>query len=454
MKGSKDLTKGNIIRGLFGLAMPIIATNFIQIAYSMIDMIWVGKLGSNAVAAVGTASFFINLALALFALVVTGSGINIAQSMGAKKEEDVKIYINNGFIMSFILAMIYSGIVIIFRKNIIGFFDLGNYDVEKMAMQYLIISAIGILFMYFNALFVSIFNSLGNSKMPFKINTIGFILNVILDPILIFGWLGLPRLGVLGAALASLIARILVSILFYIMSRKYIRILRGGIKIDIKKAFKVLKLGAPFTVQRVTFTAIGIVMAKIISEWGATAIAVQKVGLQIESISYMTIGGLHGAMTAFVGQNYGSKDYNRIKEGYKSAVFITVCFGLITTTIFTLFPYEIFSIFLKDPVSIEMGIYYVRIIGFSQVFMCMEIVTNASFSGVGKTQIPSFISIIFTSLRIPLAIFLSRTALGLNGVWWSISITSMIKGTLLVSWFVIYLNTVLRKKLNNITLVT
>ena len=438
MSKSLDLTKGNIPRGLMGFAIPIIATNFIQTAYNLVDMIWIGKLGSGAVAAVGTATFFVSLALSLSELIATGSAVRISQSIGADKKEDAKTYIDNGFFMAFILAVIYSTIVIIFRKDVIGFFELGSADMERDAITYLVISMISVIFMYFNTMFVSIANSVGESVGPFKINVIGFIFNAVLDPLFIFGFLNIKGYGVLGAAIATLISRILVTALFLINTKRTFEASEKKFRFDIVKAKDVLILGAPYALQRVLFSLIGIIMAKIIASWGATAIAVQKIGVQIEAISFMTIAGLNRAMRTFVGQNYGAEKLDRIKEGYKVGLILSIIFGLITTVLLVFFSEEIFSVFLNEDRALSMGIKYLKIIGYSQVFMCIEIISGASFNGLGKTYVPSIISIIFTSLRIPLAIFLSRTALGLDGVWWTISISSIAKGILLTLLFLLY----------------
>lgn len=317
MNNSMNLTKGDIPKGLMKFAIPIIATNFIQTAYNMVDMIWVGKLGSGAVAAVGTATFFVSLALSLSELIATGSAVRISQSVGAGKGKDAKAYIGNGFFMAFIIALIYSVLVIGFRKQIIGFFELGQVSIEKDARTYLVISMISVVFMYFNTMCVSVSNSMGDSKSPFKINTLGFILNAVLDPILIFGILNIQGLGVLGAGVATLISRMFVSLSFIIEGRETFQVSKEKFKFDKAKALDVLNLGAPYALQRVLFSSIGIIMAKIIAGWGATAIAVQKIGVQIEAISFMTIAGLNRAMRTFVGQNYGAGKIDRIKEGYK-----------------------------------------------------------------------------------------------------------------------------------------
>lgn len=447
MEGHNDLTEGKIAATLLKLSLPIIATNFIQTTYGMVDMIWVGKLGSEAVAAVGTASFFINLSLAIFSMVSVGSGIKIAHCIGAKKLEDAKVYIRNGFLMAVCMAFLYSVIVSVFRYKIIGFFQLGDVEIERMAINFLMISMIGVIFSYCNTLFSFIFNSMGNSKVPLRSNTVGFFANMILDPILIFGLGNFRGFGVIGAALATLIANILVTVIFYVKSKNYFNIFDREIKFNKEKIKEVITMSIPITFQRVIFIVISILIAKIVVTWGPTAIAIQKVGVQIESISYMTIGGLQGAIAAFVGQNFGAKKLNRIKEGYFKAILITISFGILISVVFILFPREIFSIFIREEESLKLGADYMRILGFSQVFMCVELMTVGAFNGLGKTYMPPIVSIIFTALRIPAAIVLSSdTLFKLNGVWMSIALSSVLKGIILSVWFVIILRQVIVRK--------
>lgn len=440
LKSKNNLTEGNIVSTLLKLSVPIIATNFIQTAYGMVDMIWIGRLGSKSVAAVGTASFFVNLAMALFTIVIIGSGVKIAHSIGAGDREGAEEYIKSGFIMSFVLAILYAIFILLFKNRLIGFFDLGDPEVERMAVQYLVISMVGVLFMCFNNLYSNIFNSYGNSIVPFRVNSIGLLLNIFLDPVLIFGLGFIPPMGVAGAAVATVMCRLLVLVVFYSSGRRYFQVFGKDIKFNGEKAKSVLKMGLPITAQRVTFIFISIMIAKIIASWGPTAIAVQKVGLQIESISYMTIGGLQGAIAAFIGQNYGANKFKRIREGYYKSLGMTLVFGLAVTTVFLVFPEQIFKIFLNEEESLKIGVYYMRILGISQAFMCMELLTVGAFNGIGKTYVAPLISVTFTALRIPIALVLSSDNLfKLNGIWMSISVSSIIKGVLLVSLFIYYL---------------
>ena len=139
-----------------------------------------------------------------------------------------------------------------------------------------------------------------------------------------------------------------------------------------------------------------------------------------------------------MGQNYGAKNYDRIAKTYKIVLSNILILGGIITIIFVFFPRPLYGMFFKDEKMIALGISYLSIVGFSQLFMCAEITTSGAFNGMGKTLQPTVISIIFTSLRIPIALILIPL-LGLNGIWWSISLTSIAKGILVVILFLIVL---------------
>lgn len=212
------------------------------------------------------------------------------------------------------------------------------------------------------------------------------------------------------------------------------RILSGGIlkynfrlKTDKHKVKEIIRLGFPMALQRVLFTVINILIAKIIAIFGSDAIAAQKVGLQIESIAYMIIGGLNGAVASFVGQNFGSGKFKRIKDGYKSALVVGMSYALIMAGVFLLLNRPMIKMFISDEGTIEIAASYLKAVAFSQVFSSVEMISNGMFTGIGKPKIPAFISIIFTALRIPLALVFIQPY-GINGVWMSIALSSILKG--------------------------
>lgn len=436
MENKVDLTSGNISKTLLRLSLPIMGTSFIQMAYNMIDMIWVGKIGSEAVAAVGTAGFFPWLAMAFVAISRVGAEVMVAQSIGKDDKDSAKGYIKSSIEINIILSTLYMFTLIVLNKQLVGFFNLGDSNVIKMSEEYLVIIAFSMIFYFVNPILTAIFNGLGNSKIPFFINTVGLIINIILDPILIFGING-KGLGVNGAALATSLAQVVVTLSFIIVIIKtkndYFKI-KFFKSIDKKIYKEVLKLGFPVALQSGLFTIFAMIIGVVVASFGPEAIAAQKVGSQIESISWMVCEGIGYALSSFVGQNYGAGKIDRVEKGCKSALLISIVLGIINTLLLVFFARELFSLFINETEAIKKGASYLIIIGYSQVFMCVEIVVAGIFRGLGKPLIPSIIMIVLTGLRIPMAYLLS-SVIGLNGVWWSLTISSILKG---VSLYILF----------------
>lgn len=426
-----DLTKGKVFSVIAALALPIMGSSLLQFTYNIIDMIWVGRLGSNAVASIGSSSLYINIGNAINSLVVIGAGIKVAHSIGEKNNKAVKEYINSGIIINTFIGIIFGLLLFIMGKALIGFLGINNYQVEKDAYHYLLINVFVLFISFFNMMYTRIIGSFGNNKLAFNINATGVLLNIILDPICIY----YLKLGVIGAAVGTLVANIVMFIMF--------RIFTNGIfnydfssKIDYKKIKEIIKLGLPMASQRVLFTIINIFLAKIIAFFGSDAIAAQKIGVQVESVAYMVIGGLNGAVASFTGQNFGAKEYDRIKKGYKSSLLVGMSYGLFIALIFLVFNKSIIKIFVSEETTIKIAAAYLVAVAYSQIFSAIEMITNGYFTGIGKPNIPATISIIFTALRIPLALILIKP-LGVNGIWASICITSILKGVLAFSCYLI-----------------
>lgn len=417
-----DLTKGRVLSVISALALPIMGSSLLQFTYNLIDMMWVGRLGSNAVASIGSSSLYVNMGNSLISMAVIGTGIKTAHAIGKKKNDEVQEYINCGIIINMIIGIIFGLVLIFMGKSFIGFLNLGNDEVERNAYYYLALNAPILFFAFFNMMYTRILGSFGNNSLAFKINGVGVALNIILDPLCIYTL----KFGVIGAGVSTLIANVIMFILF--------RILSGGIlnykfklRTDYNKIKEIIHLGFPMSLQRVLFTVINIILAKIIAIFGSDAIAAQKVGLQIESIAYMIIGGLNGAVASFVGQNFGAGKFKRIKDGYKSALVVGMSYALIMAAVFLLLNRPMIKMFISDEGTIEIAASYLKAVAFSQVFSAVEMISNGMFTGIGKPKIPAFISIIFTALRIPLALVFIQPY-GINGVWMSIALSSILKG--------------------------
>lgn len=424
-----DLTKGKVLTVLTALAVPIMGSSLLQFTYNLVDMLWVGGLGSDAVASVGSSSFFIGLGYSINSLVVIGAGIKISHAIGGKDNNNVKEYINTGIAINFFIAIVYALILIFLGKNFIGFLNLGNPIVERDSYYYLAINGPILYFSFFNFLYSRIFGSFGNNSDALKINAIGIAVNIILDPIFIY----IFKFGVIGAALATLIANVIMYVLYKVKSKGLLKYDRS-LNVNYEKVKEVAKLGFPMAFQRVLFTLVNIVLARIIAIFGTNAIAAQKIGLQIESITYMVIGGLNGAISSFTGQNFGAKKFKRINDGYNTALAIGISYSILMSLIFIFFKEPIIKLFIRDVDTSLIAYGYLQAVAYSQAFSTIEMVSNVLFTGLGKPKIPATISIIFTVLRIPMALVLIKYY-GINGIWWSIAISSVLKG---VAAYLIY----------------
>ena len=437
------------LKQLIRLALPVIATSFMSMAYNFINIIFVGKLGSNSVAAVGSAGFYMNLSWGISALLTVGAGIKVSHAIGEKNLNLAKSYVRSGILAVIVVAIAYYLLIALTRNYLIGLIKLNNPEIEQSAAGYLLLIGLSIPFTFQNLFFTSVFIGYGDSRSPFRINAIAFVLNMILDPLLIF----VAGLGIQGAAIATVLSQALATLLFYRKLNLTEALRPVGVTYRQIHLKNMVGLGISPAIQRVSFTIIAIMMARIISNWGATAIAVQKVGVQIEAISYMTAGGFMSALASISGKAYGAKDYHKQWNAFRSGMFLAFVVGLITSTALIAFPKTLFSIFLHETNSIAMGRNYLIILGFSQLFMCMELMATGAFFGWGRTNIPAITGISLTALRIPMAIVLIHLwKHSLSSVWWSISISSIAKGTLLVTLYIILFKLFIKKYSTNFKL--
>ena len=437
MKTRINLLEGNILPALSALALPIMATSLIQMAYNLIDMIWIGKIGASAVASVGAAGMFMWLSNGLATLAKMGGQIKVGHALGAQKKEDATSYAQSSIQMGIVFAIGFGILSVVFADEMIGFFQLNSAQVIQDAKLYLMITCGLVIFSFMNQIFTGILTAMGNSRTSFIATGIGLVLNIVLDPLFIFGFGVIHPMGVAGAAIATVLAQLVVMLLFlHTILRD--TVLFSNVHIlhsySSQHTREIFRIGLPSAVQSMLFSGISMVIARLIAGWGDAAVAVQKVGSQIESISWMTAEGYAAALNSFVAQNHGAKNTDRIREGYRLSMIVMLSWGVFCSLVLIVFPQLIFQVFIQEAEVLPMGVDYLRILGVSQLFMCMEITTAGAFSGLGKTLPPSIVSITLTGARIPMAILLGRW-LGLNGVWWAITISSIGKGIVLLGWF-------------------
>lgn len=436
-KSQIKLTEGSIYKSLMKLALPIMASSFLSTAYNITDMAWIGKLGSKAVAGVGVGGMYVWLSQGLASLARMGGQVYVAQSLGRNEKKEARHYSVASVKMVVIFGIVFGLISILFADALVAFFALDDEITEKYAKIYLMITCGLIVFSYFNYVMTGLYTAQGDSKTPLKANAAGLVANMILDPVLIFGVGPIKGIGVQGAAVATVLSQVIVTLLLIpgvIRTKNYDNILKGIKwlkKTDGIYYRNIAKLGIPTALQGSIYCAISMVLTRMVGAFGEAGIATQRVGGQIESVSWNTAEGFGAAMNAFAAQNYGAGKYERVKKGYNISALTMIIWGSLIAAVFMLFPTEISQIFFYEENVIEVSVWYLIIIGIGEPFMCVELMAVGAISGIGDTKTCSIITIIFTTLRIPMAMFLGNTSLGINGIWWALTISSVLKGIIL-----------------------
>lgn len=439
-KNTISLTDGPILKTLMGLAVPIMASSFLGTVYSITDMAWVGLLGAKAVAGIGVGGMFVWFSQGLASLARMGGQVHVAQCFGRGDKKEAREYAQTALQMSILFALAFSVLSLTFCKQLVGFFHLEDAESLKAAMVYTKISCGLILFSFLNVTFTGLYTAQGDSKTPFFANLCGMLTNMVLDPVFILGVGPFPRLAVSGAAIATVVSQLIVTIVLIAgieISKKEENILKEICLLEHPKkqiVKHILWMGGPTALQGTVYCVISMLLTRMVSVFGPEAIAVQRVGGQVESISWNTADGFAAALNAFVAQNFGAGHKKRIQKGYRMSFWAVAIWGLLVTFLFVVFPTPIAHIFFHETLAIEIAVGYLIIVGLSEAFMCIELMTIGALSGLGKTKLCSIVSILLTGARIPLALLFSHIGMGIEGIWWALSLTSIIKG--IVFYFV------------------
>lgn len=434
MNGVRNLTEGSTIRQLFRLALPIMGTSFIQMAYSITDMAWVGRIGSEAVAAVGAVGILTWLTTSVSLLNKVGSEVCVSQKIGIQEEDTARAFASQNITMALLVSLLWGGMLFAFAHPIISLFKLAP-PIASDAADYLRIVSSAFPLLFLSATFTGIHNAAGISKVPFLISGTGLLCNMALDPlfILVFGW------GTDGAALATWLSQGIVFALF-LWQIKGRRGLLGGFPLLVKLRRDYVKrictIGIPVVLFNALFACINLFMARIASTHGGhIGVMTLTAGGQIEAILWTTAQGISTALSTFIGQNNAAGKTLRVQEAYQTSIKMTILFGSACMLLFLFFGTEVFSLIVPEQEAYIAGGIYLYINGFSMIFMMCEITTQGMFYGLGRTMPPAVISISLNLLRIPLAIVLAGCGMGVEGVWWAISSSSIAKGAVSFLWF-------------------
>jgi len=455
MKKINNVTQGPIFQKLVLLAIPILLTTLSQMAYNLTDLFWIGKVDSiglsetAAVAAIGTAAYLTWFGFGLVLIGKIGTSVRISHAVGRNELDKVNVYATNGLLLQLILGVIYSVLSVVFTQEYLAIFNIESSTIIEYATSY--ISIIGaLLFVQFVVHgFVAINEGLGQTKINLIVLAIGFILNMGLDPLFILVF----RLGLSGAAIATVTSQIITLIIFYILYH-YFNPEVKAFKIknfNFRAIKKIIKVGIPVGLQSMFFTLVAIYVARKIYMFGEDVVAAHRIGVQIEQLTWMIGSGFQTAITVFVGQNFGAKTFDRIRKAVAYTAMALIPYALVITWILLAFPETLMSIFMDEAVPIGHGIRYLRVIAVSQVFMIIEFIGAGFFNGIAKSYIPSVNGIVGNGLRIPLVLWLIKE-MDEIGIWWTINISSMWKALVILAFFIYFISRIEKVKVKKLVI--
>ena len=425
--------KKSIRKQMFSLAIPVVLSSFLQRSVGIVDIFLVGGLGASAIAAVGVAQIMVFVAMSLSWGINVGATVLVSQLWGADRKAEA----GKAALQAMLVAVL-AAIVIMVAGHLAGWKVarlLGaNEEVQRILYSYSKIIFTFILFSISINVLSGIMHGTGDTRTPLYATLIVNILHVVVAYPLIYGKLGLPAMGVKGAAIAIAVSECLGAAFLFTRSleRRYIVLSR---KLEMRLTTMTLKLGWPIFVDRLLQNAGSMVFAKVILLYGTAVYAAHQVGLAIEAISFMPGYGIAVAAATMVGQNLGAgkPDDARLSayEANRLAVILMAGMG----TVFFFFPYVLLRLFTDDPEVIRYGILYMKIVAFAQVPLAITMVLSGSLRGAGDTGFIMFATMAGMWLvRLPVTALLATVFHAPIHTVWSVMVFDWLVRMGLLSW--------------------
>ena len=415
------LTQGSIPRNILRIAIPMIVANIFNVVLELIDAVFVGRLGSEMLAAVTMAGVVVFLVATFGMGLGVGSIALISRAFGEKDFARAHSVTTQALYLGIFTAIVLGTIGFGFAPFLLRFLGAEG-DVLAIGTRYLRILFAGLVTMYFMFLGSAAFQGAGDTKTPMKISAFATLLNVGLDPIMIFGLFGFPRMEAAGAALATVLSRSVAGILMAIIlvrGRHIIKINVRSVRIEWAIMKKVLIIGFPSSIQMFMRSLSAIVLVKIAALFGTVVLAAYGVGGRLFHLFLVPGFGFGGAAATLMGQNLGAKKPERAQRSALLACFYYLLFLIIMSACIFIFSKQIAGFFNSEKDFIRIAEVYFRYVAAGCLFLAPAIVFSRALQGAGDTIPPMLATgISLYVIQIPLAYFLAKT-LGLNetGIW-------------------------------------
>ncbi len=422
-----DLLSGSITANIIRLSLPMVLAMLFQTGFSVIDMIFVGIVGPEAIAAVSIVFpvmfFFISFVMGI------GAGLSsfVARAFGAGDIEKAGRIASNGLVLGIVLSVLLAIFGILFSKPLFVVLGAGP-EILGSVLDYCRIIFIGFIFIFFGAFCNSIIRGEGDTKTPMKFLVIQTVVNFILDPLFIFGYGPIPAMDVKGAALALVIARIIMVSLcigHFIAGKSRVKPVFRNFRVDFSLLKEILRVGIPSTITFMS-SSIGLMFfMKLVSGYGPLAIAAFGIGGRIENIAILPALGMSGAILTIVGQNYGAGKLERARKTIRNSIVLVVGLMFAISILSMVFAKPIISIFSRNAEMIALGVDFLTWRAAFWALSGVRMIIGAGFNGVGNPRV-GLLTLLFGlfAMGLPASILLDEL-LGLNSVWAGLSIANL-----------------------------
>ena len=422
---------------LVTMSLPMVISMIVQALYNIVDSIFVSRLSEDALTAVSMAFPMQNLMISV--AVGTGVGINamLSRALGEKKFEAANKTAENGIFIE-VLGYVLFFLIGIFVTKPFFLAQAGAGDIANMGIEYTRICLLMSFGIFMQIGFERILQSTGRTIFTMITQSTGAIINIILDPILIFGLFGMPKMGVVGAAIATVTGQICAAILaitFNLTKNPDVHISFKGFKPQIIFVKNILSVGIPSIIMSSVGSAMTFGMNKILITFSSTAVAVFGVYFKLNSFVFMPVFGLNNGMVPIVSYNYGAQNKKRLTKTIKLAIIYAVCIMFIGIMLFQFMPDVLLRLFDASDHMLEIGIPALRVISLSFAFAGICIVISSSLQALGHGFLSMMISITRQLIiLLPSAYILAKIG-GIHAVWWSFNIAEISSLTLSLLFF-------------------
>jgi len=423
----RDLTSGSIPRHLLAFALPMLAGSALQTAYSFINAVWVGKfLSENALAAITVSMpiFFMNTALA--GGLTLAANVLTAQCAGAQDWKRLRSVVQNSFILITAISLALTVIGLALAGPLLKTMNTPP-EILPAATSYLRIFLWTLPFSFSIFLIGSLLRGIGDSKTPLYFQAVSLVLNAVLDPLLMFGLLGLPRLGLNGTAVASLIAQCVAVIALWIYAahrRPVVMPDLRQLRLEAATARQLIVVGLPSAAQQSVVSFSMFFLVTFVSAFGASADAAFGAGLRIDAVAFLPALTIGMAVSSLAGQNIGARQYDRVKEVFKWGALLSGGISLFIGLVVFAAPAVFLKAFINNQKVLDLGVGYLRIVSFTYVIFAIMFVANGIINGAGQTiQTTLFAMITLLGMRIPLSYYLPKLLGNVTGIWYAMLIS-------------------------------